>query len=106
MLTLYRNAMYDAKNYMDRLPLYTTWWRFDSYRMVNNRICPALGASLEAYDPWAEFYTYKRPYRTVDAAWGQLIETIRRIGTLTDRSFLQPRYRRWTRDPDDVGLEP
>jgi hypothetical protein len=32
-----------------------SWWRFDRYELDHGAICPAAGATLQTYDPWAAY---------------------------------------------------
>ena len=39
------------------------WWKYSAYEIRHKRICPKPGASLEGYEPWAEYELNKSKAR-------------------------------------------
>ena len=53
-----------------------SWWRFDRYEIRNSCVCPAPGARLFQYDPWAQYCASRTGDGSIDPPYASLLTLV------------------------------
>jgi hypothetical protein len=80
---------YDPMQYKSCDTVRGQWVRWSEYEMLDGIVIPAKGAELQTYDPWEEFRSNERMYRTVQQPYIALLELHRKLKAVAPPPFPQ-----------------